>query len=69
MYAAAYLRIMISRWEKENFSISERPDIFGTLYSTGLFYRDGTERRPNNNPKSNNFGKMVLESMCYFKNF
>lgn len=53
MHAAAYLRIMISRWEKENHAINNRADILGTLYSTGLFYRNGKERKPNSNPKAN----------------
>ncbi len=61
LYAAAYLRIIISRWMKENILISDRPDILGTLYSTGLFYSDGSERCPNNKPKSNDFGKRVIE--------
>ena len=60
-YAAAYLRIIISRWMKEDIFISDRPDILGTLYSSGLFYSDGSERFPNNKPKSNDFGKRVIE--------
>lgn len=69
MYAAAYLRIMISRWEKEDYPIDQKSDILGTLYSTGLFYRNGEERKPNSNPKANHFGKMVLDSIIRFKNF
>ena len=61
LYAAAYLRIIISRWMKEDIFISDRPDILGTLYSPGLFYSDGSERFPNNKPKSNDFGKRVIE--------
>ncbi|NCS88347.1 MAG: hypothetical protein AUK34_02185 [Ignavibacteria bacterium CG2_30_36_16] len=61
LYAAAYLRIIISRWMKEDIFISDRPDILGTLYSSGLFYSDGSERFPNNKPKSNHFGKRVIE--------
>jgi len=61
LYAAAYLRIIISRWMKEDIFISDRPDILGTLYSPGLFYSDGSERFPNNKPKSNHFGKRVIE--------
>lgn len=60
LYASAYIRIMISRWERESIFIYNKPEILGTLYSTGLFYSDGTERFPNNNPKSNNFGDKVL---------
>lgn len=61
LYASAYIRIMISRWEKEGIFIYDKPEILGTLYSTGLFYSDGTERFPNNNPKSNDFGNKVLQ--------
>jgi hypothetical protein len=68
MYAAAYLRIMNSRWEKESYPINNRPEILGTLYSTGLFYKNGDERKPNNNPKANKFGVMVKESMGLFRN-
>jgi len=46
---------------KEDIFISDRPDILGTLYSSGLFYSDGSERFPNNKPKSNHFGKRVIE--------
>jgi hypothetical protein len=63
MYAAAYLRIMISRWEKSGYPIENRPEILGTLYSTGLFYKNGEERKPNSNPKSNKFGKLVKKNL------
>lgn len=63
MYAAAYLRIMISRWEKSGYPIENRPEILGTLYSTGLFYKNGEERTPNSNPKSNKFGKLVKKNL------
>ncbi len=66
MYASAYLRIIISRWEKIGFPIYKRADILGTLYSTGLFKRNGKERFPNGNPKANEFGKMVKESLGLF---
>jgi hypothetical protein len=39
-YAAAYLRIIESRWEKAGYPIDDRADIIGTLYSTGLFNPD-----------------------------
>lgn len=67
LYAAAYLRIIQSRWNKAGFSIDNKTEIVGTLYSTGLFYRDGLERKPNLNPKPNAFGKKILESMPLFK--
>lgn len=61
LYAAAYLRIIISRWEAEKFSIKEKPEIQATLYSTGIFKADGSERKPNNYPQPNKFGLKVLE--------
>lgn len=68
MYATAYLRIIISRWEKKGFSINDRAVILGTLYSTGLFKRNGKERLPNGNPRANEFGQKVKESMKLFLN-
>jgi len=59
LYAAAFVRIAISYWEKAGFPIDNKADILGTLYSTGLFKRDGTIRIPNKNPKANEFGKRV----------
>ena len=61
LYAGVYLKLMIIRWQKAGFPIAQRPDILGTLYSTGLFYNDGTERTPNANPKANEFGKKVID--------
>ncbi len=63
LYAAAYLRIIISRWEAEKFSIEEKPEIQATLYSTGIFKTDGSERKPNKNPQVNRFGLKVLEAI------
>ncbi|MBU1680528.1 MAG: hypothetical protein KJ799_08585 [Bacteroidetes bacterium] len=67
LYAAAYVCIMQKRWRKAGFSIDEKPDILGTLYSTGLFYRDGKERIPNSAPKANNFGKETLAAFNKLK--
>ena len=55
LYASAYLRIIQSRWSNACYPIESKPEIIGTLYSTGLFYNDGRERKPNGNPKSNEF--------------
>ena len=66
-YAAAYIRIMQSRWSKANCSIDHKPEILGTLYSTGLFNIDGSERKPRRNPEANSFGKKVLEACGLFK--
>jgi len=64
-YAAAFVRIAISYWEKAGFPIDNKADILGTLYSTGLFKRDGTIRIPNKSPKPNEFGKKTGKQ--YFK--
>jgi hypothetical protein len=68
LYAAAYIRIIQSRWESEGFSINNRPEIIGTLYTTGLFYRDGYERKPRENPAANEFGIKVKENLNLFTN-
>jgi hypothetical protein len=65
-YAAAYLRMMLSRWAKAGHPIDDRPDILGTLYSTGLYYDDGSERKPNKNPESNAFGDRVRKAVPIF---
>lgn len=65
-YAAAYLRIILSYWERAGHNISNRPDILGTLYSTGLFLPSGEVRKPNDNPKENFFGKLVLKYLEKF---
>ena len=66
-YAAAYLRIMQSRWSKANCSLDDKPEILGTLYSTGLFHIDGTERKPRKNSEANSFGKKAAETCELFK--
>jgi hypothetical protein len=65
-YAAAYLRIIVSFWEKSFCPIADRPDILGTLYSTGLFLPSGAIRKPNKKPISNSFGKLVLKNSKRF---
>ena len=65
-YAAAYLRIIQSKWSSAGFSVDDRPDIIGTLFQTGLFSTDGSLREPNPNPRSNKFGKKALESVNLF---
>jgi len=60
-YAAAYLRIIIALWRKAGYDISYRPDILGTLYSTGLFTSTGDLREPRARPKANRFGQLTLE--------
>ncbi len=63
LYAAAYLHLMQTRWKNAGFLIDGRPDILGTLYSTGLYNNDGTERQPNPNPRANDFGNKVLQAI------
>jgi hypothetical protein len=65
-YAAAYLRMMLSRWAKAGHPIEDRPDVLGTLYSTGLYYNDGSERQPNKRPVSNAFGNRVKQAVPIF---
>jgi hypothetical protein len=67
LYAAAYLRIIQSYWQKAGFPIDRRSDIIGTLYSTGLFYPSGEVRRPNAHPKANFFGLKTKKSINLFK--
>ncbi len=67
LYAAAYIKIMTNQWEKAGCAIDKKPDIIGTLYSTGLFNIDGAERKPNRNPSPNEFGKKVKMSFGLFK--
>lgn len=66
LYAAAYIKIIQSRWEKTGCSINDKPEIIGTLFSTGLFNINGTERKPNKYPKPNSFGEKVRKSISLF---
>jgi hypothetical protein len=66
LYAAGYLRIIQTYWEKAEFRINDRPDILGTLYSTGMFQPSGEIRKPNKNPESNEFGNLVLRYLNFF---
>ncbi|MFH1527212.1 MAG: hypothetical protein ABIG69_11285 [Bacteroidota bacterium] len=59
-YAAAYVCIMQKRWGKAGFSIAEKPDNLGVLYSTGLFYSNGKKIIPNSASKAKKFGKETL---------
>jgi hypothetical protein len=69
MYAAAYFRIIQSRWERAGHSINDRADILGTLYSTGIFNPDGTERLPRTNPEANMFGRKVKKALPLFQDY
>lgn len=67
LYAAAYLRIIMSFWEESGFPIDERPEISGTLYSIGPFLSDGKIRKPHGSPRPNFFGKKVKQNIKFFK--
>ncbi len=65
-YAAAYLRIIQNHWEQAGFSIDKKPGIIGTLYSIGMFSKNGEVRKPHVNPTANWFGKEVLKGSVHF---
>lgn len=67
LYAAAYIKIIQSRWENAGFPITDRPDITGTLYFTGLFRRTGEERKPRVSPDANQYGIKVKENIRLFQ--
>ena len=69
LYAAAYLKIIQSFWQKRGYSIDNKPEIIGSLYQLGLFHPDGKVREPHFNPKPNKFGEKVKESLIYFGKF
>lgn len=70
LYAALYIKIISLRWKSYNIDISLKPDILGTLYSTGVFYRNGSERKPRVNPVSNSFGMLAKKNYeNIFKDF
>ncbi|MFA6618485.1 MAG: hypothetical protein WCT23_05395 [Candidatus Neomarinimicrobiota bacterium] len=56
LYAAAYMKIIQSYWEKAGFSINERIDIIATIFSYGIFSREtGEPLKPHSNPRPNWF--------------
>ncbi len=66
-YAAGYVRIIQSFWKSQGFHIEDKPEIVGTLFQTGLFYKDGSLRKPNINPQANNFGNHVSKSINFIQ--
>jgi hypothetical protein len=68
IYAAAYLKIIQTYWQKSGFSIDNKPAIIGTLYSIGMFSDDGKARKPHAHPKANWFGAKVKASLFLFDN-
>lgn len=69
LYAAAYLKIIQSYWNKKGYSIDNKPDIIGSLYQLGLFQLNGKVREPHFNPKANEFGEKVKKALTLFENF
>lgn len=63
------MRIIQSFWSKNGYSIDDRPEIIGSLYQLGLFYPSGKVREPHFNPRPNEFGEKVKESVILFKYF
>ena len=56
-YAAAYMRIIQSYWEKAGFPLDDSVDIIATIYSYGIFSREtGEPLKPHGEPKANWFG-------------
>ena len=47
--------------------VSDKPEIIGTLYSTGMFKADGLERVPHENPVANVFEKKAKASIAVLK--
>jgi hypothetical protein len=61
LYAAAYMRIIQSYWEKAGFPIDDRVDIIATIFSYGIFSREtGEPLKPHEEPKANWFGSEAL---------
>jgi hypothetical protein len=69
LYAACYVKIISDKWGEAGFSLDDKPEIIGTLYSTGLYNRDGSLRVPNKNPKANKFGSVVGGAISIIKEF
>jgi len=61
LYAASYVKLISVRW-RSTYDISSKPEILGALYSTGCFYKDGSERKPHRKPLPNKFGLLVKEA-------
>ncbi|NQT66364.1 MAG: DUF1402 family protein [Actinobacteria bacterium] len=61
LYAAAYTVMIMQRWKKAGFDISDRPEIVATLYNIGPIKKDGSERFPNANPRANEYGYVALD--------
>lgn len=69
LYAACYVKIILNKWKDAGFSLNHKPEIIGTLYSTGLYNRDGSLRVPNKNPKANYFGLLVGKAIGIIKEY
>lgn len=58
-YAAAKIRFALDQWEKEGFSINNKPEIVGTLYNIDDINKPIV---PHGNPTPNDFGKGVARN-------
>ena len=68
LYAAAYMRIIQSYWEKAGFSIDDRIDIIATIFSYGMFSREtGEPLKPHGEPKANYFGSATQQYLITYK--
>ena len=59
LYVAATIAVIIKRWSVAGFPIDHRPDIIGTLYSTGVWEDEQEKKKPHANPIPNGFGRIV----------
>ena len=63
-YVAAYLAMHKDNWmEKAEVDLTEKPDVWMTLYNIGL----NEEKKYHNNPQSNDFGKYGRANMAHIE--
>lgn len=60
-FAAAYSAMILKRWRDRGFDISEKVEIFATLYNLGPYRKDGTEREPHENAEANEYGYVARD--------
>ena len=61
MYAAAYSAMILKRWRGAGIDISDRVEVFATLFNLGPFRSDGTERTPHLAPRSSEYGYVAQD--------
>ncbi|MDQ5971818.1 MAG: hypothetical protein QG566_764 [Patescibacteria group bacterium] len=59
LYAGLYMKQIQTQWIKSGYDISERPDVFGTLYNLGFYYSV-----PKQNPQSGG-SIVIVNGMSY----